>query len=201
MFRFSKHKKILRSDQELLGLYSDTGKIDFLGELYDRYVHIVYGTCLKYLKNREASKDAVMQIFEKVLTDLKGREIKNFNGWFYVVAKNFCLMELRKSGKSSDIDRLEEHSLQVFMESAEDLHPEDRISLEITSENLNKCLDELSEPQRKCIELFYYDDKCYEEINLLTGYDLKKVKSYLQNGRRNLKNCMDKQHVEKTEPS
>jgi RNA polymerase sigma-70 factor (ECF subfamily) len=201
MFRFAKNKKQLRSDKELLWLYRKTGNLEFMGELYDRYTYMIYGTCLKYLKNREESKDAVMLIFEKILIELRDREIKNFPGWIYVVTRNFCLMQLRRAGKIKDIDQFEENTLNIFMESNQDTHPDDSMEIETETEALKKCLDELSKHQKQCISLFYYEDKCYDEITNITGYDLKKVKSYLQNGKRNLKNCLNKQNVRKKESS
>jgi RNA polymerase sigma factor (sigma-70 family) len=201
MFRFSINKKKLRSDEELLRLYRRTGEIEFLGDIYDRYSHLVYGTCLKYLKNREESKDAVMQIFEKITVALKDRKIENFPVWIHVVARNFCLMQLRQTGKYLDIDHYDEKNLNIFMESQQDMYPEDRLQIENESAALKKCLEELSKHQQQCISLFYYEGKCYNEITSITGYHLKKVKSYLQNGKRNLKNCLEKQNVRKTESS
>ena len=195
MFRFSKNKKPLRSDQELLGAYRKNGNLELLGELYDRHVHVVYGTCLKYLKDRETSRDAVMQLFEKIVVELKDREIRNFQTWIYVVARNFCLMQLRNSGRNIKIDGYDEYSLPGFMDSEDPLHPVSDMTMEGHAERLEKCMEELSEKQKKCISLFYY-----EEIAGITGYELKKVKSYLQNGRRNLKNCLEIHHVKRTEP-
>ena len=188
-------------DKKILSEYRKTGDIELLGILYDRNLHIIYGTCLKYLGNREESKDAVMQIFEKVVVELKDREVNNFQSWIYVVSRNFCLMELRKKGKTISLDGYEEFSVPGFMDSGDWMHPLSENTVESTSDMLDKCLDELAGNQKKCITLFYYKGKCYEEICGITGFALNQVKSYLQNGRRNLKNCMDKNHVKRTEPS
>jgi RNA polymerase sigma-70 factor (ECF subfamily) len=200
MFRFSRNKKPLRSDQELLGDYRENGNLELLGELYDRYVHVVYGTCLKYLKDREESRDAVMQLFEKIVVELKEREVRNFQTWMYVVARNYCLMQLRNSGRIKKTDGYETYSLPGFMDSEDPLHPLSDMTTEGPNEKLEKCMEELSDNQKKCISLFYYEEKCYEEIAGITGYEIKKVKSYLQNGRRNLKNCLEIHHVKRTEP-
>lgn len=182
-------------------LYRKKAELTFLGELFDRYVHVVYGTCLKYLKNREESKDSVMQIFEKIAIELKVKEVENFQGWIYVVSKNFCLMKLRKISKTKDLDQFVMDSVNEIMEYPDLIHHNDAMLFEDKSEALKKCLDGLSDKQKKCISLFYFEDKCYDEITSITGYDLKKVKSYLQNGKRNLKNCMDKKYVKKSESS
>jgi RNA polymerase sigma-70 factor, ECF subfamily len=201
MFNFSKNNKQLKSDADLLRNYRETGDLEKLGEVYDRQVHLVYGTCLKYLKNREDGRDAVMQIFEKIIVELKEREVRNFQTWLYVVSKNHCLMHLRKSSKLNIMDGLDEFSPSAFVEFEEPVHPLTGLPHGNTDEMLDKCLEELPEKQKKCISLFYYEGKCYEEITGITGYELKKVKSYLQNGKRNLKNCIDKYHVKRTEPS
>ena len=144
--------------------YRENGNLELLGELYDRHIHFVYGTCLKYLKDREESRDAVMQLFEKIVVELKDREVRNFQTWIYVVARNFCLMQLRNSGRTIKIDGYDEYSLPGFMDSADPMHPVSDMTMEGDAKRLEKCMEELSDTQKKCITLFYYEEKCYEEI-------------------------------------
>lgn len=189
MFRFSSKNIDDLSDQELLSRYQKKGDIKWVGILYDRYAHLVFGVCLKYLQNREESKDGVMQIFEKIIEELKTREVTNLKSWLYVVSRNFCLMEIRKKKKTIDIsDAIEKNEL-LIMESIEEMNP---IEEQLDDNKLKKCLETLTSEQKRCIELFYYKEMCYKEISDITNYDIKKVKSYMQNGKRNLKNCMDK---------
>ena len=189
MFRFSSHNTDDLSDQELISRYKKSGDLKWAGKFYDRYAHLVYGICLKYLQNREESKDAVMQIFEKIIDELRTHEVINLKSWLYVVSRNFCLMEIRKRKRTKDISEAFEKNEHLIMESADELHP---IEEQLDDIKLKKCLEELSSEQKHCIELFYYKEMCYKEISEITNYDLKKVKSYMQNGKRNLKNCMDK---------
>lgn len=186
-----KHQEI--SDEELLDKYQNSGKLDVLGELYKRYMHLVYGVSLKYFKSREDAQDAVMHIFEKLIEDLPKHEIRNFKSWLYVLTKNHCLMEIR-SRKSSD-RRLEGLKIeQEFMESAHEVHPMDREDKNI-EKALKECIEELKIEQKQCIRLFYYQKLCYQEIAEKLGMNEKKVKSYLQNGKRNLKICLEGKHV------
>jgi len=157
--------------------------------LFDRYVDLVYGVCLKYLKDREESKDAVMQIFEKIIEELRHREVQNFKSWLYVVTKNFCLMALRNKKSTVDITEITEKNQSFLVESSGQMHPIDEA---LHSKTLKKCLEELPDEQKQCLELFYYKEKCYKEISEITNYEMNRVKSYLQNGKRNLKNCMEK---------
>jgi len=181
------------TDEELLRQFNRNGSLETLGALYSRYMHLVYGVSLKYLESREDARDAVMQIFEKLISDLPGQEIRNFKSWLYVLAKNFCLMQIR-SQKSAD-GRLEGYKFeQEFMESGSELHPMDREDPSAEAD-LQRCMEKLKKEQKQCIELFYYQNRCYQEIAEQLGIDEKKVKSFLQNGKRNLKICLEGKNV------
>ena len=181
------------TDEELLQLFDRNGSLDTLGALYSRYMHLVYGVSLKYLGNREDAKDVVMQIFEKLITDLPGQEVRNFKSWLYVLTKNHCLMQIR-SRKSAD-GRLEGYKIeQEFMESDQEMHPIDRED-QFVEKALKHCIEQLKAEQKQCIELFYYQKLCYQEIAGRLSISEKKVKSYLQNGKRNLKICLERTNV------
>ena len=185
------------SDEELLRLFDRNVSLDTLGALYSRYMHLVYGVSLKYLGNREDAKDVVMQIFEKLITELPGQEIRNFKSWLYVLTKNHCLMQIR-SQKSAG-GKLEGYKIeQEFMESQQEMHPIDREE-QVVEKALKQCIEQLKAEQKQCIELFYYQKLCYREIVEKLNITEKKVKSYLQNGKRNLKICLEKTHVSKKE--
>lgn len=175
------------NESEILSEYRNTGDLQLLGSLYENYMPLVYGLCLKYFKDEEKSRDAVMQIFEELIQKLRIHEVVNFKSWLYTLARNHCLMAIRSSSKH-DFVAIDEY----FMESELVLHlnkeeiPEDRLIL------MEECMKTLSEEQRISLNLFYLEQKCYKEVSDLTGFDLKKVKSFIQNGKRNLKICIEK---------
>jgi len=182
-----------KSDEELLLQFQKSGNLDVLGELYARYMHLVYGVSLKYYGDRDDAQDAVMQIFEKLIIDLPRHTVQTFKSWLYVLTKNHCLMEIR-SRKSAD-RRLEGLKIeQEFMESEAELHPLDREDHSL-EDALKVCVDTLKSEQKQCIELFYYQKLCYQEIAVQLKMEEKKVKSYLQNGKRNLKICLESKNV------
>ncbi len=184
------------TDDYLLQNYRKTGSLDILGELYKQYSHLVFGVCLKYLQNREDAKDAVMQIFEKLITDIPKNDIDNFKSWLYVVSKNFCLMQLRSEKTKTEQVKKFHIEQEVFMESEQVLHPiDEEHQTELVSAALQECIKQLKNEQKKCIQLFYLEEKCYKEISDLLHLEEKKVKSYLQNGKRNLKLCLESKHV------
>jgi RNA polymerase sigma-70 factor (ECF subfamily) len=181
------------TDTELLILYRKDQETEALGVLYKRYMYLVFGVCLKYLKNREDSQDAVMQIFEVLLADIPRFEIRNFKSWLYGVCRNNCLMKLRKD--HADKNRIEKISSEIFMESTTVMHPIEDQENEILQLQLKDCLEKLKEEQRRCVELFYYQQCCYKEIAAELSFDENKVKSFIQNGKRNLKICLESKSI------
>lgn len=177
------------SDEELVRLFREKQDLEVLGVLYKRYMYLVYGACMKYLKNREDSQDAVMQIFEVLVKDIPRFEIQNFKGWLYTVSRNHCLMQLRRTSKEKN--RHPEISTAVFMESTAVMHPIEEEPDGDMQERLKICLEQLKEEQRRCVELFYYQQQCYKEIAAGLNIGEEKVKSYIQNGKRNLKICLE----------
>ncbi|MDW3196426.1 MAG: sigma-70 family RNA polymerase sigma factor [Cytophagales bacterium] len=174
------------SDAELLKRYVETADLEYFGQLYDRYLHLIYGLCMKYFNSSEDSKDATMEIFEHVSTAALSKEVTHFKSWLYVISKNHCLMQLRKK------QRQEEKNHVPFMESAADVHliyEEDQIDKDI--EALTACIETLKEEQKRCVSLFYLKKKSYREVELITELSAKAVKSAIQNGKRNLKICVE----------
>ena len=176
-----------QSDTELVLAYRQSGDLKVLGDLYQRYMELVYGVCLKYLKEPELAQDAVMQIFEELVSKLKKHEVDNFRGWLHQVSKNYCLMQLRtpKNLKTVALPSL-------LMQNEEDVHLNGVMEKEENFQKLEKCIDSLSDEQRTMIKLFYLDGKCYNEIVEITELEWNHVRSSIQNGRRNLKLCMEK---------
>jgi RNA polymerase sigma-70 factor (ECF subfamily) len=197
LIRFPGKKSVLKSDEDLIKEFSSSGDLEVLGELYSKYMHLVYGVCLKYLKEREGSMDAVMQIFENLITDIPQQKILNFRSWLYVVTKNFCLMELRSKKSQAEMTRDLITEGVSFMENSIEMHPIDKDEINM-DEALEDCIEKLNEEQRICIRKFYFENKCYNDIAKDLGMDEKNVKSYLQNGKRNLKLCLEKKDERKT---
>ncbi len=174
------------SDAELLELYQHNLQQETLAQLYLRYNDLVYGTCVKYLGDQEAAKDAVMNIYEELFKKVRLHTIDNFKSWLYVVTKNHCLMQIRKNKKSglADFDN-------NLMQLEDFSHLDSVFEKERQLDRLEDCMQKLNEEQRQTVRLFYLENKCYNEITSVTGFDWNKVRSLVQNGRRNLKICME----------
>jgi RNA polymerase sigma factor (sigma-70 family) len=79
-----------------------------------------------------------------------------------------------------------------IMQLTENLHLNGVFDKEENLNQLSKCIDTLSPDQKQTVQLFYLQEKCYKEIAVITDTDWNKVRSLIQNARRNLKNCMEK---------
>jgi RNA polymerase sigma factor (sigma-70 family) len=174
------------TDHELIARFK-SGEQSALGVLFTRYTSLVFGTALKYLKDRDEAKDAVMQVFEKLNQSLHQHEVASFKSWLYVTTRNHCLMQIRaRKGKET------KEITPNLMESSYVLHLESEPEMEENLGKLEKCIAELVMDQQRCVRLFYLDEKCYKEVADETGFDMNQVKSYIQNGKRNLKLCMER---------
>jgi RNA polymerase sigma factor (sigma-70 family) len=187
---FEKKHRILTtlSDKELLEKYIASQETRYFGELFKRHAYMVLGTCKKLLHDREEAKDAAMNVFEHAMKIVKDSTIDNFSGWIYVVARNYCLMVMRKNKQIRHLD------LQDMIEEVQPLLPaaEDEWQKEEHLLLLGGCIDRLNELQKRCVAMFYLKEKSYQQIAETMGFSPGQVKSYLQNGKRNLKICMER---------
>jgi RNA polymerase sigma-70 factor (ECF subfamily) len=174
------------SDATLLDLYKKNKDSKWLGILFERYTLLVFGVCMKYLKQVNDAQDATQQVFEKAFSEIQKYDVVYFKSWIFSIAKNHCLMQLRGKGHQTVLfesfpeDMLERTDSQVSPIQNENW-------LEQQSAELNQALQELSNDQKICIELFYFQKLSYKEIEQKTGYSFQQVKSHIQNGKRNLR--------------
>jgi RNA polymerase sigma-70 factor (ECF subfamily) len=177
------------TDEALLKQYKISGDTEYFGELFNRYIPMLYGVCLRYLSDEDKSQDAVMQLFENLLPKIAQYEIEVFRTWIYTVVKNHCLQILRKGKNEIIVDFKAD-----LMESDEILHllNDETEANDGRMEALNQCLEKLPEQQRIAIMHFFMEEMSYVDIVDSTGYNLNQVKSYIQNGKRNLKICIEK---------
>jgi RNA polymerase sigma-70 factor (ECF subfamily) len=179
-----------KTDSELIACYQETNDTRYVGELYNRYHHLVFGVALKYLHNTDQAEDALLEIFKRLFEQLLKYNIDDFKHWLLTVTRNYCLKYLKASAQTVNFDTIHENQFRVdFMESEQqmDLLYENEEKIEL----LKLALEQLKPEQKQCVSMFYIDDKSYQTISLETGFDIKKVKSYIQNGKRNLQLMME----------
>lgn len=178
-------------DEQLLALHAQETTGRWLGQLYSRYLPMVYGVCLKYLRIPDDAGDAVMDIFEELTVKAGRYEVERFRPWLYTVAKNHCLQRLRRKRMEIPVE-----DAGRVMEYASVVHLLEGEGNEARFAALERCRERLPEKQRECIDRFFYDGKSYADISAETRYPVKSIKSFLQNGKRNLKLCMEKETID-----
>ena len=171
------------TDTELLEKFYHDKNNQWLGILLQRYTMLLFGVCMKYLKNEDDAKDSVQQVFLKIIAELHKYRVDYFKSWIYMIAKNHCLMRLRDRQGKTAVELREQALAWEEEPGAREVHLDKDRMLDIMSASL----DELSKEQKRCVTLFYLDKKSYQEITDSTGFSMGQVKSYIQNGKRNLK--------------
>jgi RNA polymerase sigma-70 factor (ECF subfamily) len=185
MFGNKQKKYKLKTDEELVTLYKLERSSTCIAIIYERYGHLVMGTCMKYLKNEVESQDITMQIFEELHSKLLKHEINYFKSWLYMVTKNECFMFLRKSKSQNTTDFSESYDVE---QTIEDVQAKEK-SLEL----LENAIEDLKPEQKRCVKLFYLEEKSYQQISAELNLSLMQVKSAIQNGKRNIKLQLEKQ--------
>jgi len=179
------------TDTELLQHFRKTADSKWIGLLFERYSLLVFGVCMKYLRNASDAQDATQQVFEKALGEAGRYDIPYFKSWIYSVAKNHCLMNIRaRSTKPYTTDALPEESSSDLL-TAQELQTRETMLAEM-SDQLAAALEQLGPEQKTCIKLFYLEKLSYHEIEKTTGLSFSQVKSHIQNGKRNLKTILEK---------
>lgn len=183
------------SDNDLIILYKENFDKEIIGELFKRYTQFIFLVSVKYLKNKDDANDVVMQIFEKLFDDLLNHEVANLKSWLYMVTRNQCLMNLRK--QQSDLKRNQDYKKynENFMENGFNLHLKENELKEVQANAVQNAINQLNKQQKECVNLFYFESKSYSDIARILNYSEKKVKSYIQNGKRNLKNILTKKGI------
>lgn len=185
----SRHPIYPKSDEELIQLYQSTEDNQWLGLLLERHTVLLLGVAMKFLKNSEMAKDAVQQVFVKTITHFPQTHVQNFKGWLYILMRNHCLGILRDAGYQTD------ESLLHNLTDTPTKNREEWIQDEQTRQKLYEAIQQLNKEQQVCIRLFYIEEKSYKEIMTATGYNYEQVKSYVQNGKRNLKIALKKLNI------
>ena len=185
MFGNKQKKYKLKTDEELVTLYKLERSSICIAVIYERYGHLVMGTCMKYLKNEVESQDITMQIFEELHSKLLKHEINYFKSWLYMVTKNECFMFLRKSKSQNTTDFSESYDVEQTIEDVQ--------SKEKSLELLENAIEDLKPEQKRCVKLFYLEEKSYQQISAELNLSLMQVKSAIQNGKRNIKLQLEKQ--------
>lgn len=177
------------TDLELVELYQEKEDLHLVGALFYRYYDLLYGLGLKYLQSAPEAEDACYEVFELLINKLRSHQIKQFKPWLYRLASNYCIDKIRKA-KRHKLSMVNSHlSIEREMTFELDVTEDQRERL---LQRIDDCMRQLTTNQRECIDLFYFKEKSYNDIASLLEISWSKTRSHIQNGKRNLKICMEK---------
>ncbi len=180
------------TDEELIKKYRFSHDKTYLGELFLRYTPYIFGVAIKNLKSQKEAEDVTLTIFNKISSDLKRIDVTDFSKLLYQLVKELCDIEVKKknaTGEESKMILIDE----LTKESDDNLYiNSDKPKLSLDANNLRLAIDTLNESQKICIDLFYVQNKSYQEVADITGYSLNQVKTNIQNGKRLLKTYVEK---------
>jgi RNA polymerase sigma factor, sigma-70 family len=177
-------------DHELIAKYKETEDQQYLSDLFKPYMTLVYGSCLKYFKNVHEAEDAVMDVYERLVSKVLTSDIRYFKSWLYMVTRNHCLEKLRK--ESTHAAKISEAELMHYQDQ---FHP-DNVDKEKEAVFVTQCIENLNENQKECINLFYFKKMSYLDISQKIDISVGSVRSRIQNGRRNIKICMERKNLD-----
>lgn len=169
--------------------------MQILGTLYKRYTEFVFLVSMKYVKNEEDAREVSALVFEKLISVLTEHDVEYFKSWLYSVTRNECMMIFRKQQTKRKRKKEYEKEAESFVEFEHESHLSGKQAKEEQLTELKKAMSQLNKEQKQSVDLFYLQQKSYAEICDITGYELKKVKSYIQNGKRNLKNMLSESGI------
>ena len=181
------------TDAELLATFRSSGAADDLYPLYERHAELIYALALRYLGTPERAEDAGMEVWTVLLEKLPRHEVTNFRSWLQTTVRNHCLMQLRREKRSplrqNGPDIMQSDHLLHLSGEEPDATPDTRA--------LYGCLKTLKEEQRRCVRLFYLGEgETYQSVAEKLHLSVGRVRSHLQNGRRNLKICLERTATE-----
>ena len=170
-----------RDESSLLLKYLKTNDLSYLLELYRPYMHLVYGLAFKYVKDPKQSQEIVYCIFKKLIKDIKRQEVRVFGNWLYNLSLDFCKQWRDRGRTESDQIVALGGSTQTPVEFYDD-KDDDSFEEEISS--MEDEVMRIKSQQEKCSQLFFKEQRCFQEIADITGWEVSEIKYHVKNAKR-----------------
>ncbi len=154
--------------------------------LFERYGELVFGYCVKLLKDRERAEDASQEAWVKIIKNANKYECQGkFRAWLLQITRNTCFSLFRDLKKNRTEDVSDHEIEDMSQKSILDL-----MSAEENKAKLKKCIEDLPENQRLALLVWMTEDKSYEEIAEHMQTSVSAVKSLLFRSRQSLKEML-----------
>ncbi len=178
----------------LLQKYKESKEVIYIGEIYSRYIHLVYGVCLAEINSRQKAQIAVMNIYDKLIAKESLPEEKDFKLWLYVVTLNYCRA---LKGELTEKDKQFEIIDDLMWKAEVEYHYNlTTFNTESYTFALNKILksneNELTNTQKSYLHYFYKQKKSYSEIATIENTTTEKVMQLLKTTRKQINSLIQK---------
>ena len=157
-------------------------------DLFKAYTKDIFGVAYYILKDQQAAKDIIMDVFEVLLKQDSLAKIQNKKAWLLGTSRNLSLKKFNKQIKT-------QYGLEHKNIIEQIVEKDDQEELIIKNANEEAMLEQLAllKPlQSKCITLYYLKGLSYQQIAKKENISMNDVKSNIQNGKRNLKIKLEK---------
>ena len=153
------------------------------GQLYDRYVDVVFRFVLFRVGDRPLAEDITSETFLRALRRIssvsyQGRDV---GAWFVTIARNLVLDHVKSSRY-----RLETTTAEILDSSADDRGPEHEVVQEATAVELMRCVAQLGQDQQECIVLRFMQGLSVSETAAVMGRNEGAVKALQHRAVRRL---------------
>jgi len=177
----SKWVGVSRNDESsLLQKYIKTKNLAHLLDLYKPYMHLVYGLAFKFVREPKQSQEIVYCIFKKLIKEVKKQEIRVFGSWLYALSREYCVKWRQRSrSEAGKVIALGGSSSTPIT-----FYDEDDEAFEAELSSMEDEINNLKKEQEKCLQLFFKEQKCFQEIAKITGWDVSLIKRHIRNAKR-----------------
>jgi RNA polymerase sigma-70 factor (ECF subfamily) len=179
---------LVLADDEMLVSQVLAGQTEQFRVLVKRHQKAVYGLGYSFLRNAEDTADFVQEVFLKAYRNLglfEGRS--RFSTWLYKIAYNTAINQVQRRKPSADYQSLADAEGPVPKALANEESPEREVMRKTLRDAVREAVKELPERFRVCIDLFYFYDRSYQEIERITGIALNTIKSHVFRAKKLLK--------------
>jgi RNA polymerase sigma-70 factor (ECF subfamily) len=167
-------------DDQIIIAQINSGEKELFRLLVQRHEQAVYGMGLSFFRNPEDAGDFTQDVFLKAFRSLPGFEGRSrFSTWLYKIAYNTAI---------NGIQRQKEYRSLADEDGGENREtPEREFLRSVAREAVREAVETLPERFRICMDLYFFYDRSYQEIEVITGYPVNTIKSHMFRAKKLLR--------------
>ncbi len=166
-------------------------EVHALEVLYTRYASRALGLAFKILKDRDLAEQVIQDAFWRVWrsADQYQPARGSFSTWLFTIVHNLAIDQLRRRRNELTLDDPQQAEAIEAEVAAPDVS--DLASRDLRAEEIRSALKALPEPQRRVIELAYFEGLSRREIAQQLGAPLGTIHTRARLGLEKLRQVLD----------